>query len=230
MTDEEPSKTCAKCKVLKSVAEFSKCSSKKDGLQGKCKVCQKEYRQINKEHLSELQKAYYEDHREELSARSKQFYAEHKDKCAEQKKRYYQKHRKATLLYAENYRESHSEDISRKGKLYYIEHKEEIIISTGEYRRTNPEKMKAHGAKYRGTKLNAIPSWFEKEAIDAVYSESISRSKSEGVDYHVDHIVPLQSKFVCGLHCLANLQLLTKSENSRKSNRHWPGQKWIIHP
>jgi hypothetical protein len=39
---------------------------------------------------------------------------------------------------------------------------------------------------------------------------------------HVDHIVPLVSKFVCGLHCEANLQLLPGPENQRKGNRVWP--------
>ena len=38
----------------------------------------------------------------------------------------------------------------------------------------------------------------------------------------VDHVVPITSDFVSGLHCWHNLQLLTKSENSSKLNRFWP--------
>jgi hypothetical protein len=41
-----------------------------------------------------------------------------------------------------------------------------------------------------------------------------------GVD--VDHLVPLRSPVVCGLHCEANLQLLSSVENIRKGNRYWP--------
>lgn len=62
----------------------------------------------------------------------------------------------------------------------------------------------------------ATPTWANHELIKAIYA----KAKEKGME--VDHIVPLDGKIVCGLHCHHNLQLLTAEENKRKHNRWWP--------
>lgn len=75
---------------------------------------------------------------------------------------------------------------------------------------------KAHqgwfSAKKRGLKHKATPPWADQEKIKAIY-----RGRPPG--HHVDHIVPLVSRVVCGLHCEANLQYLPAKENMRKKNK-----------
>ena len=59
-----------------------------------------------------------------------------------------------------------------------------------------------------------IPPWANHVAIKAVYKEAAAKGLT------VDHIVPLRGKYVSGLHVENNLQLLTKAENSKKSNNY----------
>jgi hypothetical protein len=66
------------------------------------------------------------------------------------------------------------------------------------------------------------PAWASKSAIAAFYKEAKRLEKETGVKHHVDHIVPLNSDLVCGLHVEHNLQVIPASVNVLKRNLSWP--------
>ena len=74
-------------------------------------------------------------------------------------------------------------------------------------------KMNAKTNKRRAAKLNAIVAWTNLKKIKEIY-------KNCPKGYHVDHIVPLQGKNVCGFHVENNLQYLIAKKNISKGNRY----------
>ena len=86
----------------------------------------------------------------------------------------------------------------------------------------NPDKVAAKMAKRRAAKLQATPAWANDFILAEAYELSQLRTKVTGVAHHVDHIVPLSGKTVCGLHCEFNVRVIPGKENLRKSNSHWP--------
>jgi len=79
------------------------------------------------------------------------------------------------------------------------------------FKRRKAEKKRADKCIYKSRLRKATPTWADKDAIRAVY-----RARPDGM--HVDHIVPIRGKTVCGLHVSYNLQYLTHEENMLKSN------------
>ena len=68
----------------------------------------------------------------------------------------------------------------------------------------------------------ATPKWLtreQKSEIRQLYQIAITMTKTTGEQYVVDHIVPLRSEFVCGLHVPWNLRVIPRQENLLKSNK-----------
>ena len=92
------------------------------------------------------------------------------------------------------------------------------------WRAKNLEKLRAYQREYyypkhkernclSARRLRQRQVFNDKAAIKAFY-----KACPKGMT--VDHIVPLNGKYVSGLHTIANLQYLSQSANSRKGNKY----------
>ena len=59
--------------------------------------------------------------------------------------------------------------------------------------------------------------FYDLQTLGRIYTAHL------GVQHSVDHIVPLNHPLVCGLHRVANFEVLPLVDNVRKSNNWWPG-------
>ena len=71
------------------------------------------------------------------------------------------------------------------------------------------------------------PAWANDFFIAEIYDLARRRTKSTGIEWHADHVIPLQGETrdgvkVCGLHVETNLCVIPAFSNRSKRNRHWP--------
>jgi hypothetical protein len=86
----------------------------------------------------------------------------------------------------------------------------------------HPERVSAISARRKAQRLRATPAWANQFFIDEIYRLARLRTEATGFKWHVDHIVPLRSSRVCGLHVEHNLQVIPAKQNMVKGNRRWP--------
>lgn len=107
-------------------------------------------------------------------------------------------------------------------KARYSKGRDRFVAYSREYKSNNRPKYRALDAKRRAQKIAATPPWLSREQHAEMarhYEVSDRLTRVTGVGHHVDHIVPLLGKNVCGLHVPWNLQVIPAKENISKGNR-----------
>ena len=127
-----------------------------------------------------------------------------------------------------------SEAAKAAGRRYYERNKEMVIARAAarpaeekrrlkkQYFERNPEYRKAQSSVRKRRHRQATPPWVtqdQKRVMRNLYLQAQRLTKITGERYVVDHIVPLISDEVCGLHVPWNLRVITQEENLKKSNK-----------
>lgn len=141
------------------------------------------------------------------SERGKKWHKANREKSIATKAAYNSANKDAHRTYAKAWRQKNS------GRL---------AVLSAAWSAANPGKKNASAARRRAAKLRATPDWANHEMIEKFYVLAASLFAMTGVKANVDHIVPLQSKIVCGLHHSGNLTITTERQNKSKGNLRWP--------
>ena len=133
--------------------------------------------------------------------------------------RYYEQNKEILLEKARN-----SEKRKKYSAKRYRENKDAILAKTRAYAVSPRGKaLNARRQSHRNRRLaHAQPKWlseYQIEEMNNLYWLAQDLKMVSGQVYHVDHIVPLQGKNICGLHVPWNLQILPADVNLRKSNK-----------
>lgn len=118
-------------------------------------------------------------------------------------------------------RKENPERSRKTSKSYRLRNRDKELARYIRYNKENPEVRAAHSAKRRAYHKNATPPWLtdeQKQDMACMYGLAKKFEKLCNAEYHVDHIVPLAGKDICGLHVPWNLQLLEASLNFSKGN------------
>ena len=90
-----------------------------------------------------------------------------------------------------------------------------------EYNKRNPQYKRFYASQRKVHVKRATPSWLtdaQKAHIKRTYKLAQIMKDATGLEYHVDHIIPLRGENVCGLHVPENLRVLRADLNLSKSN------------
>lgn len=200
-------KKCTKCGIEKERKYFNKRNNTKCGLQSKCKQCEKEYIEKNKEN----KKLYYFG-----------YYKLNKDRLLKTQKLYLKNNADKRKKYIKNYRTKNKDKILEQGRIYKTKRRTvddlykmiDLLRSRLRYflKSAKPGKTIEH----LGCDIDIFKKHLESKFQNGMSFDNYGM-------WHIDHIVPLSSaktkEDLLKLYYYKNTQPLWAIDNLKKGSR-----------
>lgn len=107
-------------------------------------------------------------------------------------------------------------------KEYAAANRETLRENLRRWKKKNKGKVNAETARRHAAKMQRTPPWLsesDKLRMRCIYEVCAMRNRESDIQWHVDHIVPMQGETVSGLHVPWNLRVIPAVDNMRKNNR-----------
>ena len=147
---------------------------------------------------------------------------ERSSKMREYNSHYYDRTRVRKIAYEKDRCERNPIKTALYRAEYRSKNAQKIIAYRSAYHSENRDRSNQYCTARRSAKLNRTPIWFS-EFDEFVMAEAnhlaLIRREATGIEWEVDHMIPLQAKSASGLHVGVNIQVLPMWFNRSKRNK-----------
>lgn len=222
-------KVCKHCGETKPLELFQRHPRSAHGRTNKCKACACETEKLryakDKETIRQHRNAYYAANKDAIRGRVNAHYKRNKSAIRDKTNAQYAANKIGLREKIYAWRRANMDKHKASARKWKAKNQErQNAYERARYARSDVMRTGAaeRCRRYQVSKRNATPAWADVKAMRVLYAKAKEWQNITGVEWHVDHIVPIKNDMVCGLHTWDNLQLLTSDINLSKYNRVWP--------